>query len=168
MRIDGSGIDTKPQSVGTMDRPACARAGDRRKRVVWSILYGSVRPRRRANRRSSEPRYVRLDWHHPHLLYLAIGILLLSAADAALTLNLLALGGREVNVVMDRFIRIDYYCFAAVKMLLTGCGVIWLVSHASRRLFGVVPVSALLCLVALGYLVLIWYEITLLNSAILY
>jgi len=145
----------------------CERIGDRRKRVLWSLVYGSIHPRRRANRRASERRYVRLDWHHPHLLYLAIAIVLLSAADAALTLNLLSLGGREVNVVMDRFIRFDHYCFAAVKMLLTGFGVIWLVSHASRRLFGLVPVSALLCLIGLGYLVLIGYELVLLNSVIL-
>jgi len=148
--------------------PGCSRLGERRKRTLWALVYGSVRPRRRAVRRAGEQRFARLDWHHSNLLYLAIGILLLSAMDAALTLNLLALGGSEVNAVMDYFIDLDHYCFAAVKMTLTGLGVVLLVSHANWRLFGVLPVSGILGIVALGYLALIGYEIMLLNSAILY
>ena len=153
-------------------RPAadtrCSRVGDRRRRNLWALVYGSFRPRRRAVRRTGEQRFVRLDWHHSNLLYLAMGILLLSAMDAALTLNLLALGGSEVNALMDYFIGLDHYCFAAVKMMLTGLGVVLLVSNASWRLFGLVPVSGILGMVGMGYLLLIGYEIVLLNSAILY
>src|SRR5277367_4280887 len=58
---------------------------DRRRRIFWSVFYGSFNPRRRRpTRRSGDTRFQPVDWYSAHLLAVAIGILLLSAADAFL------------------------------------------------------------------------------------
>ena len=74
---------------------------DRRYRVWWSVLYGSFSPRRRRpQRRLGDSGIHALDWHGAHLLAVSIGILLLSVADAFMTVTLLAGGAVEVNPVM--------------------------------------------------------------------
>src|SRR5208337_788104 len=66
-----------------------ARA-DRRSRIWWSVWYGSFNPRRRRPpRRLDDSRYQSLDWYSAHLLAVSIGILVLSASDAFLTLTLI-------------------------------------------------------------------------------
>ena len=97
---------------------------DRRFRVWWSVIYGSFNPRRRQPpRRLAESRFHSLDWHAAHLLAVAIGILLLSVADALMTVTLLSGGSDEVNPIMAAFIYKSIAVFAVVKMTLTGIGV---------------------------------------------
>src|SRR5579871_38655 len=86
-------------------RPPQERSGrtgaDRRRRLWWSIWYGSFNPRRRSHpRRSDEPRFHAVDWHSPHFLAVAIGIAVLSVADGLLTMGLLQGGAQEENPVM--------------------------------------------------------------------
>jgi hypothetical protein len=140
------------------------RTGDDRRRhwSLWSILYGGVRPRRRRERRRDDHEQHWLDWHEPSVLYLAIAIVLLSCTDALLTLNLLAVGGEELNVIMDHFIGRDASLFLAVKIGLTVVSVVLLGVAARRRFFGVVRVGLILEAVCLGYAVLIGYELVLL------
>src|SRR5271163_1580915 len=77
------------------DRP------DRRRRLWWSLLYGNFQPRRRRPaRRFDDWRFHSNDWHSAHLLAVAIGILVLCAFDAFLTVNLLVNGAEEINPVM--------------------------------------------------------------------
>src|ERR1700682_344843 len=112
-------------SSGSHERRARA---DRRHRVWWSIWYGSFNPRRRAPpRRLDESRFHSLDWHSSHLLAVAIGILLLSVMDAFLTLVLLQGGAAEVNPVMAALIYRSVAMFAALKMGMTGVGVVLMV-----------------------------------------
>jgi hypothetical protein len=74
---------------------------DRRRAALRSVFYGSFNPRRRTPpRRADESRFHSLDWHSPHLLVVAICILLLSFVDAFLTLVLLTGGAEEVNPLM--------------------------------------------------------------------
>src|SRR3981081_2581363 len=81
-----------------------ARA-DRRRRVWWSVWYGSFNPRRRTPpRRLDDSGFHSLDWHSAHLLAVAIVILLLSVSDAFLTMMLLQGGADEVNPVMAALI----------------------------------------------------------------
>jgi hypothetical protein len=69
------------------------------------VVYGSFRPRRRRPpRRLDDSRYQAVDWHAAHLLAVAIGILLLSVADAFMTVTLLSGGAVEVNPVMAALI----------------------------------------------------------------
>lgn len=150
------------QLTGTFVRER--RAGDDRRRhwSLWSILYGGVRPRRRRERRRDDHEQHWLDWHEPSVLYLAIAIVLLSCTDALLTLNLLAVGGEELNVIMDHLIGRDASLFLAVKIGLTVVSVVLLGVAARRRFFGVLRVGLILEVVCLGYAVLIGYELVLL------
>jgi hypothetical protein len=139
---------------------------DRRGRIVWSIIYGGFRPRRRVPRRPEGEVYIwSLDWYSPHLLVVAIGILLLSVTDAALTLLLLERGALEVNPVMALFVHGDPAVFASLKMALTGMSVLVLVGLSHQRFLRRLRVAAALYAALLTYLVLIAYELWMLESA---
>ena len=136
---------------------------DRRSATFRSLAYGSVNPRRRQHRRETDTTGGYVDWLDSELLYLALGILVLSTADAILTLNLLKMGAQEVNLLMANLIARDEYLFAATKMALTGVGIVLLVAHARFSLFKVVRVHNVLRGVFIAYLCLIVYELILIN-----
>jgi hypothetical protein len=142
-----------------------ARA-DRRRRVWWSVWYGSFNPRRRSPaRRGGDSRFHSLDWHSSHLLAVAIGILLLSVADAFMTLLLLQVGAAEVNPIMAALIYRSVATFTAMKMGMTGVGVLLMVFLARYRFLRLLRVEWALYGVLLGYATLIGYEIWMLKSA---
>lgn len=133
------------------------RPSDRR-RLGWrTFVQGSLTPRRRANRRE-EDGHTLIDWHEPYLFFLAVTILLLSVADAFLTLTLLAHGATEANpllaFVLERFPK----AFAAVKMTLTGVSIVLLVALARMKVFRVIRVSQIIHWCMLAYVALIIYE----------
>jgi Domain of unknown function (DUF5658) len=139
---------------------------DRRGRAWWSVLYGSFNPRRRRPpRRLSDSRFHSIDWHAPHLLAVAIGILLLSVADAFMTLLLLQAGAGEVNPIMAALIYRSVAGFTAMKMGMTGVGVLLMVSLARYRFMRLLRVEWALYGVLMGYATLIGYEIWMLESA---
>jgi hypothetical protein len=142
-----------------------ARA-DRRRRVWWSVWYGSFNPRRRSPaRRQGDPRFHALDWHSSHLLAVAISILLLSVADAFMTLLLLQVGADEVNPIMAALVYRSVAIFTALKMSMTGVGVLLMVSLARYRFMRLLRVEWALYGVLVGYAALIGYEIWMLKSA---
>ena len=138
---------------------------ERRHRRLWSVFYGSFNPRRRDVRRLAEQHAQILDWHHPHLLAVALAILLLSCADAFLTLNLLVQGAREVNPVMAGLLDQDVAVFIGIKMALTGIGVVTLVALSRYRVFGRIRVDLALYLSLLAYALLFAYELRLLDPS---
>jgi hypothetical protein len=138
------------------------RAPDRR-RLSWrTFLQGSLTPRRRIGRRGVEIHGL-IDWHEPHLLFLSIMILLLSVTDAFLTLTLIARGAQEANPFMAMILNNYPELFAAVKMSLTGAGIVVLVALARARVFRVVRISVIIHWFMLGYVALIGYESWLLS-----
>lgn len=139
------------------------RAGDRRRLTLRTFLQGGITPRRRYGRRASDAPFL-VDWHEPHLMFLAIAILLLSVADAFLTLTLLTRGAEEVNPLLEYVLRAHPQLFAAAKMGLTGGGILVLVALARATVFRVVRVSAIIHWFLLAYAVLIGYEWWLLRS----
>jgi hypothetical protein len=140
---------------------------DRRRRVWWAIIYGSFKPRRRRPpRRSAEPKFHSLDWHSPRLLAVSISILLLSVADAFMTVTLMAAGASEVNPVMAAFVYQSAAAFAAVKMLLTGVGVMLMVALAQYRFLRVVRVETVMHFLLIGYVTLLGYELWMMRSVI--
>lgn len=142
-----------------------ARA-DRRRRLWWSVCYGSFNPRRRTPpRRLDDWRFHSLDWHSAHLLAVAIGILLLSVADAFLTMVLLQGGADEVNPIMAALIYRSVAMFAALKMGMTGVGVTLMVFLARYRFMRRLRVEWVLYGVLTAYVTLIGYEIWMLGSA---
>jgi len=145
-----------PATAASPDTPAERReAADRRRHSAWSFLYGGVRPRR-----------IFLDWHEPRVLYLALAILLMSCADALFTLNLLAVGGEELNVVMRLLLERGTHWFLWSKIGLTAVSVVVLVAAARRRVLGRIPVLWLIKLCFAGYLLLIGWELHLLYGLV--
>jgi len=141
------------------------RATDRRRRVWWSVCYGSFNPRRRTPpRRFEESRFHSLDWHSAHLLAVAIGILLLCVADAFLTLVLLQGGAAEVNPVMALLLSRSVAAFAVLKLAMTGAGTVSMVILARYRFMRLLRVEWALYGVLIGYATLIGYEIWMLES----
>ena len=146
--------------------PERREAADRRRHSAWSFLYGGVRPRRRAGRRIGDEQRIFLDWHEPRVLYLALAILLMSCADALFTLNLLAVGGEELNVVMRLLLERGTHWFLWSKIGLTAVSVVVLVAAARRRVLGRIPVLWLIKLCFAGYLLLIGWELHLLYGLV--
>ena len=146
-------IDTAPERRGV----------DRRKRVVWSLVYGSFNPRRRGPRRTGENNITAVDWHHPQ--WLAIGVLIVacSCADALLTLMLMSNGAYELNPFMASLLGGSAERFAFVKIAMTAGGVVLLTQLSRLRTFGRVPVGAILYGVLALYGTLILYEFRLLK-----
>ena len=138
---------------------------DRRRRIWWSICYGSFNPRRRAApRRRDELKFHSLDWHSPHLLAVAIVISLLCVGDAFLTLLLLQGGAFEVNPLMAGLIYRSVAAFAAWKMAMTGTSIVLMVVLARYRFMRLLRVEWVLYAVLIAYAGLIGYEVWLLES----
>jgi hypothetical protein len=143
--------------------PAERRGADRRRHSPWSFLYGGLRPRRRKGRRLGDEHRTFFDWHEPGLLYLALAIVLMSCADALFTLNLLAVGGEELNAVMRALLNHGVSEFLWAKIGLTGASIVLLVIASRRLLLRRVPVLWVLRGFFIGYVSLIGWEIYLLG-----
>lgn len=140
-------------------------AGDRRRMTLRTFLQGGLTPRRRGGRRAHELDAL-IDWHEPHLLFLAVTILLLSLADAFLTLTLMTVGANEANPILAFVLDVHPKLFAAVKMGLTGGGVLVLVAVARARIFRLIRVGTVMHWLLLAYVALIGYEWWLLYSGL--
>ena len=138
---------------------------ERRQRIWWSLLYGSIRPRRRRPaRRLEDGRFHVLDWHATHLWAVSIGILILSVADAFLTLRLMSAGAVETNPFMALFVGGNVAVFASLKMALTGVCVALMVLLAGYRFMRLVRVEVILYCILLGYVALIGHEVGMLQQ----
>jgi hypothetical protein len=135
------------------------RVNERRSHSFWSFAYGSFRPRRRHGRRDGDHERVFLDWHEPRVLYLVLAVVLMSCTDALFTLNLLAAGAQEINVIMDALITHDVKAFLAVKIGSTCLSAVLLAVVARRQFLGFFPVLRLLQLFCIGYVLLLVYEV---------
>ena len=150
--------------VAALDLDRRQRA-DRRNLSWRTFVHGSIQPRRRGHRRRGEADSL-VDWHEPHLLFLAVAILLLSVTDAFLTLTLLARGAEEANPVMAFLLEETPRLFATVKLALTGAGIVVLVALARARVFRVIRISNIMHWCLIGYLALIVYEAWLLANPV--
>jgi hypothetical protein len=139
------------------------RSVDRRRVTLASFLKGGLTPRRRGGRRADE-QHLPVDWHEPYLLFLALTILLLSVADAFLTLTLIMGGAQEANPLLAFILRDHPELFAVLKMGLTGSGVLVLVAVARSRLFRIMRVGIVLQGIFVAYVALIAYEWWLLRT----
>jgi Domain of unknown function (DUF5658) len=159
-------MKTLSRAESHLSRERRARA-DRRRRVWWSVWYGSFNPRRRAPpRRLDDSRFHSLDWHSAHLLAVAISILLLSVMDAFLTVVLLQGGADEVNPIMAALIYRSVGVFAALKMGLTGVSVALMVFLARYRFMRLLRVEWVLYGVLIAYVTLISYEVWMLKGPV--
>lgn len=123
--------------------------------------FAGLRGRRRRHRRladRSNP-HLTLDWHGPGLLGAALGVLVLCLADAHNTLQLMQLGARELNVLMDYLIRQGVAPFVQVKLAVTALGLIVLVAYQHVALTGRFKVRHVLYSLLALYAALIGYEL---------
>ncbi len=156
--MDGSAGAAMTVAVGSEDTVLVERRqGDRRRLTLRTFLRGGFTPRRRRGRRKADAHFL-VDWHEPHLLFLSVAILLLSMADAFLTLSLLTRGAQEVNPVLRYVLQFHPQLFAGAKMALTGAGVLVLVALGRARVFRIIRVSSIMHWALLGYSALIAYE----------
>lgn len=164
---DASGQSVEVARASADDDPMAARdwpverreAENRRKSAWRSFLYGNFRPRRRNSRRESDQHHLFFDWHEPRILYLALGVLLLSCTDALFTLNLINIGASEGNALMASMLAGGVDQFVISKTWLTSLSVVILVVVARRRLIGSFNVEHLLQFFCAGYALLICYEV---------
>ncbi|MGD8279311.1 MAG: DUF5658 family protein [Gemmatimonadota bacterium] len=134
---------------------------DRRQRHVlfsdWRWAWGGRRGRAR---RDDEAAEYGVDQYQPHLLVLAIGILILSCLDAAFTLTLLQRGvASEANPLMRLLIDHDRQVFVNLKVVLTGAAVIFMVALADWRFVRAVRVRHIMIVTLLMYGALVGYEL---------
>jgi Domain of unknown function (DUF5658) len=142
------------------------RLARERRALSWrTFFFGSLTPRRRGNRRGEAVDGL-LDWHEPHLLFLAIMILLMSVTDAFLTLTLINEGANEANPIMAFLLERTPRLFITAKMLLTGGGIVVLVALARARVFRVIRISIIIHWFMLGYVALLAYEAWLLRQIV--
>jgi hypothetical protein len=132
---------------------------DRRRKLVFSLIYGGLRPRRRTGRRASDRHRPIIDWHGPGLLASAVLVLVLCVVDAFLTLWLITDGAIEANPLMAPLVQGDVQGFAITKLALTGGGIVTLVAIQRFRIFRRIRVGTLVHTILLAYLVLISYEL---------
>jgi len=140
---------------------------DRRRRFWWSLLYGSVRPRRRSPaRRTDDGRFHATDWHAPHLWAASVGILLLNVADAFMTELLMSAGAVEVNPFMAMFVggNNSIAVFAALKMAITSVCVILMVYLARYRFMRVLRVDVIMYGLLVAYSILAIHELRMIHQ----
>lgn len=130
---------------------------DRRALTLRTVLRSGLAPRRRGGRRA-EDHAQPIDFHEPRLLIPAAAMLLLSIADALLTVTLMSDGAEETNPLLALVLSEHPRLFAAVKMALTSLGTVLLVALARARIFKLVRVSVFLYAAAAAYLALVAYE----------
>jgi hypothetical protein len=159
-QLQGTAAPPPPWSLERRERT------DRRRRVWWSVLYGSFNPRRRRPaRRLNDSRFHPVDWYSAHLLAVSVGILLLSAADAFLTTILLVHGAAEVNPVMAALAYRSVAMFAAFKMAMTGACIVVMVFLGRYRFMRMIRVEFVLLAVLAAYASLIAYEYWMLKAS---
>ncbi|HUQ11830.1 MAG TPA: DUF5658 family protein [Steroidobacteraceae bacterium] len=139
------------------------RKNDRRRSVLRALWHGNFARRRHAPRRSAERHTAVTDWFHPQWLAVGITVLLLSLADALLTLTLISHGAIEVNPLMDPLVRGSGRGFAFWKIGLTAVGVVTLILLARLRVWGR-TVGNVLYLALAVYIALVVYELFLLRN----
>lgn len=133
--------------------------GDRRAFGWRTVMFGFLRSRRRDLRRTADADIVFLDWHHPWLFVLSVGTMLLSCADAFLTLQLIERGMIEANPLMAVILERSTAAFAATKMGLTGFGILTLVFLAKLKFLDRVRTGLFLTLFFAAYATLVCYEL---------
>lgn len=131
-----------------------------RRQFSWrTIAYGFAFSRRHMHRRAADEEVIFLDWHHPWLFFLATGTMLLSCADAFLTLQLMSHGMIEANPVMDAVMGYGTAVFTGTKLAMTAFGIFVLVFLAKARFLNRLRVGLILTIFFTAYACLVCYEL---------
>lgn len=131
-----------------------------RRRVTWrTVVYGFALSRRHMHRRAADDEVIFLDWHHPWLFFLATGTMLLSCADAFLTLQLIDRGMVEANPFMRMVMEQGTTVFTSSKLAMTAFGIFVLVFLAKARFLNRLRTGLFLTMFFTFYACLVCYEL---------
>ena len=137
-----------------------SRSKAERRRFSWrTVVYGFTFSRRHAHRRQDDSDVIFVDWHHPWLFFLATGTMLLSCADAFLTLQLLDRGMIEANPVMNAVLSQGTMMFTSTKLAMTAFGILTLVFLAKARFLNRLRTGLILTAFFTAYACLVCYEL---------
>lgn len=100
-----------------------------------------------------------LDWHHPWLFFLSVGTMILSCADAFLTLQLIQRGMVEINPLMNLAMQQGTDVFVGAKLAMTATGIFTLVFLAKFRFLNRFRTGVFLTAFFSGYAMLVCYEL---------
>ena len=132
---------------------------DRRTFSWRTVLFGFMRSRRHDFRRTVDSDVIFVDWHHPWLFFLSVGIMLLSCTDAFLTLRLMEHGMIEANPFMAAMMGLSTATFAVTKVIMTGTSILILVFLAKAHFLNRLRTGLLLTVFFSIYACLVCYEI---------
>ncbi len=135
---------------------------ERRDPTFKGFLIGCFNRQRRQQRRTDSNTHYETDWYDTKLLVMALALLLLSAADAGMTMTLLNNGAVEVNPFMNFLLNHSTHTFIYTKLALTSVCIIVLVTHYHSKIFNTLRVAILLIFALFIYSALVIYEILLL------
>lgn len=136
------------------------RAENDRRDFTWrTVFFGFLRSRRRVHRRTVDDDVIFLDWHHPWLFFLATGTMLLSCADAFLTLQLIDKGMIEANPIMGAALEQSTMLFTSTKLALTGFGILVLVFLAKSQFLNRFRTGLFLTIFFSFYACLVCYQL---------
>ena len=138
---------------------------DRRKtHPLFADWRWAFRGRRNTVRRNLDGPEAAVDRYGIKLVSTVLSILLLSGMDATFTLILLRHEVvHEWNPLMRLLIEYDVQTFANMKTALTASALVLLVPCHGSIILGRVPVRSIINWLAVGYCVLVLYEITLMS-----
>jgi hypothetical protein len=136
------------------------RVDSERRDFSWrTVFFGFLRSRRHSHRRVADDEVIFLDWHHPWLFFLATGTMLLSAADAFLTLQLIERGMIEINPFMAAVMSKSTLVFTSTKLGVTAFGLLILVFLAKSQFLNRIRTGAFLTVFFSFYACLVCYEL---------
>ncbi len=149
--------------------PFHPRRGDRRRDRRRALLVAlSGRGRRHALRRAEDRRHGAhyLDRYRPADGLVLLLAVVLCVLDAAFTLTLLAHGGEELNPLMAFALGQGVTEFFWIKFLLTSGALLVALLHRDFVAFGRLRGVHILYGAAVGYTVLVGYELVLLGALV--
>jgi hypothetical protein len=132
---------------------------DRRTFSWRTVFFGFMRSRRHDSRRDDDGDVIFIDWHHPWLFFLSVGIMLLSCTDAFLTLLLIERGMVEANPIMAAVLGQGAATFAVSKVFMTGTSILILVFLAKFHFMNRLRTGLFLTLFFSIYSCLVCYEL---------
>lgn len=148
------------ETMTTLSAVSEQRISADRRQFSWrTVFFGFALSRRHGHRREKDDEVIFLDWHHPWLFFLATGTMLLSCADAFLTLQLLNLGMIEANPFMDAILSQSTLLFTSTKLAMTGFGILVLVFLAKTHFMNRFRTGLFLTMFFSFYACLVCYEL---------
>lgn len=143
------------------------RSKDRRQRPTTPLSLGSFNGRRKKSRRAEDGENYYVDRYGKRSIFFVFLVLALCLLDGFFTLYFIEHGAREVNPFMQLALNYGKIFFLIIKYVLNGFAIVVLLMHKNFYLFKhKLNVRYLAISLIIAYLILVGYEVYLLNHVI--